>query len=519
MEHQFRYQKDAAVVKTKQGMVRGYEYDGISIFKGIPYAAAERFHSPQPIKTWKGILDATSYGYVCPLLDQPKPAGELTVPHRYWLMDENCQNLNVWTPACDGEKRPVLVWLHGGGYEAGSSIEQIAYEGENMCRIGQVVVVSVNHRLNILGYFDLSDFGEEYANSGNAGTDDIIAALQWIKENISAFGGDPKNVTLFGQSGGGAKITTLLQTPAADGLFHKGINMSGIVGGLLRDGKGSGREMAEKLMEELGLKNVKELEKVPYQALARVYLKWRPILAKAGKYVGCTPFRNAYYVGDPVSVGFRKETAHIPLIAGTVFGEFNTFSAGHPDKHQMSAKEQTASIEAVLGKKAAREIVQLYQEAYPQRERIDLLNLDYMFRLPAIEYIKKRSAFNQATYSYMFNLDLPMDGGRAPWHCSDIPYVFHNTELVPNTQEKGVTEKIEKQVFEAVMTFARTGDPNHPGLPFWPSCTPEKEAVLVIDKETEVKYNYDHKLVPALQKAMQPVHEKRMAEKKDEIQH
>ena len=161
---------------------------------------------------WDGVLDATSYGYVCPLLEMPKPNGEMLVPHRYWLMDEACQNLNIWTPALDDAHRPVLVWLHGGGYFAGSSIEQIAYEGENMARLGDCVVVSINHRLNILGYLDLSDFGAEYANSGNAGGDDIIAALRWVRDNIAAFGGDPGNVTVFGQSGGGAKVSTLLQT-------------------------------------------------------------------------------------------------------------------------------------------------------------------------------------------------------------------------------------------------------------------------------------------------------------------
>lgn len=151
MEHLFTHNAETAVVETKQGKVRGYVYDSISIFKGIPYAKAKRFHAPEVTECWEGVLDATNYGYVCPLLEMGKPNGELLVPHRYWIMDEDCQNLNVWTPACDQERRPVLVWLHGGAYESGSAIEQIAYEGENMCRIGQVVVVSVNHRLNVLG--------------------------------------------------------------------------------------------------------------------------------------------------------------------------------------------------------------------------------------------------------------------------------------------------------------------------------------------------------------------------------
>lgn len=147
MAHTFSCFADASLVRTTGGSVRGYRFDGLDIFKGIPYAKARRFHAPEPA-VWDSVLDATSYGYVCPLLEMPKPNGEMLVPHRYWLMDEACQNLNIWTPALDDAHRPVLVWLHGGGYFAGSSIEQIAYEGENMARLGDCVVVSINHRLN-----------------------------------------------------------------------------------------------------------------------------------------------------------------------------------------------------------------------------------------------------------------------------------------------------------------------------------------------------------------------------------
>ena len=284
MAHTFSCSADAPLVRTTGGSVRGYRFDGLDIFKGIPYAKARRFHAPEPA-VWDGVLDATSYGYVCPLLEMPKPNGEMLVPHRYWLMDEACQNLNIWTPALDDAHRPVLVWLHGGGYFAGSSIEQIAYEGENIARLGDCVVVSINHRLNILGYLDLSDFGAEYANSGNAGGDDIIAALRWVRDNIAAFGGDPGNVTVFGQSGGGAKVTTLLQTPAADGLFHKGIVMSGVLG-RLADCTGSGRDCAEALMAELGAADIAALETVPYAALAAAYNKVAPALKAAGKNTG-----------------------------------------------------------------------------------------------------------------------------------------------------------------------------------------------------------------------------------------
>ena len=191
----FQYD-EVPVVETTSGKLKGYFYDGEYIFKGVPYAYAERFQMPRP-SHWEGVREATSYGFVCPLMAQETPTGELMVPHRYWPMDEHCQNLNIWTKELDtNAKKPVVVWLHGGGYFAGSSIEQVAYDGHAMCEKGDVVVVTLNHRLNILGYLDLSPFGEKYKNSGNAGHADIVAALQWIHDNIAEFGGDPGNVTI-----------------------------------------------------------------------------------------------------------------------------------------------------------------------------------------------------------------------------------------------------------------------------------------------------------------------------------
>lgn len=518
MDHLFICDAKTAVVETDKGRVKGYVYDGITIFKGIPYAKAERFHSPQPTEAWEGILDATNYGFVCPLLDNSaQPNGELAVPHRYWVMNENCQNLNIWTPACDDKKRPVMVWLHGGGFEAGSAIEQIAYEGENMCRLGNVVVVSVNHRLNILGYFDLSEFGEEYANSGNAGTDDLIAALRWIHNNIENFGGDKDNVIVFGQSGGGAKVTTLLQSKDADGLIAKGINMSGVIGPLLADQKGSGKELAQTLMAELGIKTVKELEKVPYEELADAYKRVRPILQAQGKYVGGAPHPNSYYAGEPIENGFRKETAQLPLMVGSVYGEFASFAPNRYDRVNMTEKEAWNEVKEVLGEKAVEELKPLFTAAYPDRNPIDLLTLDFIFRLPEQQYIKARSAANPNTYAYMFNLDMPIEGGKTPWHCSDIPFFFHNTELVPVSQIPGVTKRVENEIFDSIMAFAHTGNPSNPRVGEWQASTPHQECTMVFGEKTEVRKNYDAKLVPAFAKYMGPVFEKIMTQ--SNIQH
>ena len=311
MERVFR-SDETTTVETARGKIKGFFCDDLYIFKGIPYARAERFCKPQPLDPWEGELDATSFGYVCPLLTQERPSGELMVPHRYWLMDEHCQNLNIWTPGLDDQKRPVLVWLHGGGFESGSAIEHLAYEGENMSRYGDAVVVSVNHRLNLLGYLDLSSLGEAFSDSGNCGGDDIIASLRWIQENIAAFGGDPDNVTLFGQSGGGAKITTLLQTPAADGLYHKGIIMSGVIpAAMMGSESGDSRPVAEALLKELGLSadEADKLRTLPYRTLADAYLKIRPALQQQGAYVGGMPKAGDNYLGDPLRIGFRAKNS------------------------------------------------------------------------------------------------------------------------------------------------------------------------------------------------------------------
>ena len=520
MEKKFAYDKETAVVETSKGKVRGYMYDDMYIFKGIPYAKAKRFHAPEPVEPWEDVFQAISYGYVCPLLDQPMPGpGELMVPHRYWAMGEDCLNLNIWSPGLDGEKRTVMVWLHGGGFFAGSSIEQIAYEGENMCKLGQVVVVSVNHRLNVLGYCDLSPFGEEYANSGNAGTDDLVAALKWLHDNVEKFGGDPENVTIFGQSGGGAKVTTLLQTPAADGLYAKGINMSGVIGPTLGDSKGNGEKLGHALMKELHLDDVKGLETVPYDALAAAYNKVKPDLEKAGEYVGGTPIPNAFYKGDPNVHGFRKETEHVPLMVGSVFGEFGSFAPTPYDRTKMTVEDGIRYVEEEVGKEESKELIDLFRKAYPERNPVDIMTMDFIFRTPEIPYIQARSKCSGGTWAYLFNLDMNFDGGRTPWHCADIPYFFHNTELAAYTQEAGVTERVEKLIFDSVMAFAKTGNPQNPEVPEWPACTPEKEFTLVIGKETAIRENFDHELIPVLGKCMGPVYARNMEKRMKDVQH
>ena len=503
--HTFICDNKQTVVNTDKGKVKGYFYDHTYVFQGIPYAKAKRFHAPVEVEAWDGIFEATSYGYVCPLLDLGKPSGEVLTAHRYWVMNEDCQNLNVWTPGLDNKKRPVIVWLHGGGFEAGSSIEQVAYDGANMSHYGDVVVVSINHRLNILGYLDLSDFGDEYENSGNAGTDDIIASLKWVQKNISVFGGDPNNVTVFGQSGGGTKVTTLLQSHDADGLYQHGVCMSGVIDDILPDCKGSAKELVDEMMKELNLTSIKELETVSYDLMASVYKKLKPKYQKLGKNVGCTPFINSHYKGNPNIVGFREETKDIPMMIGTNFGEFLPFFPSAFDRNALSI-EQGEEIVRKTFKEDGDTIIQLFKEAYPDRNPCDLMVIDCIFRLPNIKYNLGRGQVNPTnTFVYLFNQDFIIDGGKAPWHCSDIAYFFHNCELAPVTQEVGVVDDLEKNMFESLMAFARTGNPNHEGIPEWKSTTGVEENVMLMQKDFELVTNHDHKLLPIVAKVMMPL--------------
>lgn len=508
MEPIFERDENTAVVATGAGKVRGYLYKGISIFKGIRYARARRFHAPEPTELWEGVWDASNYGFVCPYVDKkPWLSQELYLPHRYWITDEDCQNLNIWTPACDGERRPVLVWLHGGGFNMGSAIEMAAYDGENLCRLGQVVVVSVNHRLNLLGYFDLSDFGEEYANSANAGTDDLIAALRWIRDNIEGFGGDPANVTLIGQSGGGAKITALLQSPGADGLFAKGINMSGVLqDGTVGSYAGSGKRLAEAMMGELGVHKVQELETVPYEALAAAFRRVRTALAAEGEYLGNEPRPNGFFAGDPLAVGFREESIHVPLMVGTTYGEFSAFWPLVFHKRNASAREGRQAVREILGEEKAAELLPVFERAYPERNPGDLLYLDTLFREPAMRYIRKRAEQGGRVYAYLFDQDMPIDGGRTPWHCADIPFMLHNTEHVPGVRQEGMTERLEKEMFSSVIAFARTGDPGHEGIPRWPASTPDRECTMMFGSPTVMRCNHDTELIPLAGKHLSGVY-------------
>ncbi|MCR5557168.1 MAG: carboxylesterase family protein [Butyrivibrio sp.] len=489
---------DSTIVSTKAGKLQGYFYDGVYVFKGVHYAEADRFMQPKEVEPWDGVQDATSYGKVCNLMHQDDPKGELYVPHAYWPMDEHCQNLNIWTKDLDANsKKPVMVWFHGGGFSAGSAIEQVAYEGDNMAKKGDVVVVNVNHRLNILGYLDLEPFGERYKNSGNCGNADLVAALKWVHENIAAFGGDPENVTIFGQSGGGMKVTSLMQTPEADGLFHKAIVMSGVLDeGFMGSNQGGGKRIVSEILSVLGLeeKDVEKLETLPYPELVDAYEKAVKNIDDPSVYKGQCPIVNDYYLGEPHITGFTENAKKIPMMIGSVMGEF-AFSPLPFNKQELSEEEQIEKVRDMF-KEYTDDLVAEYKKAYPGKQVADLLALDCIFRNPTMKLITEASKRTEAeTYSYMFAFEFPVQNGKIAWHCSDIPFVFHNVERVPSANIEGVSEKLEEQVFSAVMAFAKTGNPNNDKIPQWDASKENDEATFVYDTECECRHNFDHKLV------------------------
>lgn len=497
MEKKFICDDRSTVAETNKGKLRGYFYDGVFCFKGIEYASARRFRQPEETEGWSGIRDATSYGYVCPLMSPERPSGEALVPHVYWPQNERCQNLNLWTPGLDGKARAVVVWLHGGGFESGSAIEQIAYDGENLSRTGDVVVVSVNHRLNLLGYLNLSEYGSVYENAQNAGSEDILAALRWIRDNIRSFGGDPGNVTLFGQSGGGGKITTLLQMPEAEGLFHKAMIMSGILADGLMDTATDTRPVVREMLKSLGIaeNRIEQLEEIPYDRLATAYLDaYRRTAGNGRPYFG--PIVNEYYIGSEKDAGICPFAKKIPVICGSVFAEFGAYRSRY-DAASCSEEQAEEIVTKEYGEEKGRKIIRAMRRAYPGKSALSVLVMDsFAVRKPTRDWILRHARASEApVYSYLFSLEMPYRGGTQAWHCADIPFFFHNTSRVPVTNVEGVTDRLERRMSAVFVHFAKNGVPAAEGLPQWEPSGEQGEYTMIFDKECRLERDFDAALL------------------------
>lgn len=486
-----------AVVETESGQLRGFVQDGIYTYLGVKYAQAERFMMPEKVEPWEGVRSAVTYGEICPIPAMNSVANdELFNPHRYFPQSENCQHLNIWTPGIqDDAQRPVMVWLHGGGWTNGSSIEGVSYDGRNLSEKGDVVVVSLNHRLNVLGYLDMSAYGDYSANVGVA---DMVAALEWIQENIAEFGGDPSNVTIFGQSGGGGKVATLMSVPAAEGLFDKAIIQSGYVS---FGNQEASQQVAELTLQNLGIdpENVEEIQDVPYEGLLAA-----ASAAQSEIGGGWGPILDGDYIPEPAFPDFASD---ITLMVGSVLNEMTTVIRIDPDelladnRNDWDMEYATSKMEERFGENGVA-IAEAFLEAYPNKQFADAYYLDTSIvgRSTALNIANMKSEQEAPVYTYQFTYYSPvMDGVGMAWHCAEIPYVFDNADLALTATGGGdAAHAMAHMMSQAWINFARYGDPNHDALPEWPAYTPENGATMIFDTTPWVGFHNDAELLALL---------------------
>jgi para-nitrobenzyl esterase len=511
--------ENVAVVNTAHGKVRGYVMRGVHTFLGIPYGAdtsgANRFLPPQKPKPWTDVYNALWWGNSAPQNMDNRYANKLASFRDRWNYDdvsEDCLRINVFTPAInDGKKRPVMFWIHGGGFTAGNGIEQDGYHGENFARFGDVVFVSMNHRLGPLGFTNLAGVGgEKFAKSGNVGMLDLVAALEWVRDNIAAFGGDAGNVTIMGQSGGGAKVTTLCAMPAAKGLFHKAVVLSGA-------GTRSGdKEYSEKLgayvLKEAGLTaaDIGKLQEMPWKEFYAIANKAQQKLAAETQ--GAGGLRRGF---NPVVDGsvlpqhpFHPEpaptAADVPMLICSTFNEqapaFFDPANQNITLEQVPAKiRERAGFGPGFGDKAEA-VVAAYAKAFPDKKPVEIWSLVTSTRQGVVELANAKSKQAPPVYVAWFGWQPPMfDGRMGAFHCVDICFWFCNTDLMwSHTGGGGRPRKLSKVMAGQLLQFMKTGHPNGPGLPTWPKYTAANGEVIILDDKIEVKNDPDREARKAL---------------------
>ena len=473
---------EAPVARTTAGRVRGYLDDGICAFRGVRYGATtagRRFQPPLAPEPWKDVRDATEYGPGSPQRRELGPASE------------DCLFLNVWAPALrDGAKRPVMVYIHGGAYSNGSGSSPL-YDGVRLAKRGDVVIVSVNHRLNAFGYAYLARLAPGFADSGNAGQLDLVLALRWVAENIAEFGGDPRQVMVFGQSGGGAKIATMLAMPAAKGLFHRAATMSGQQ--VTASGPGNATRRTLAWLDALKLKpqEAAQAATLPVEQLVEALGIEDPVLGFGGLYFGPvlderSLTRHPFYPDAP------PQSAAIPMIIGNTHDETRAFLGNDPSNFSvdwagLAAKLTQANMRVDIDPAT---VIAEYRRLYPAYSASDVLfaatTAARSWRGAIIE-VEERAKAGHPTWAYQLDWATPRDGGKfgAP-HASDIQFVFDNIAK-PGASAIGPTaQAMADQMSEAFLAFARTGDPNGKAIPRWERYSLERRETMVFNTPSKL---------------------------------
>ena len=489
-----------AVANTSCGKVRGYILRGIYTYLGIPYAAPasgeNRFMPPQKPEPWEGIRPAVFYGNAAPQRVDGKYTNSYSTFSDHWNyydVSEDCLTLNVWTPGTDDGKRPVLFWIHGGGFTSGNSIEQDSYNGENFSRYGDVVFVSVNHRLGPIGFSDFSAVDERFSDSGNVGILDIVAALEWVHENIAEFGGDPGNVTVMGQSGGGAKVCTLVSMAETDGLISKAVALSGNITGAID--AGYSRDLGKYIYEKAG-RSMKKLQEMPWEEYldladeaAAEFSKTRSNGMMRGSF---GPVGDGLHV--PMGTFFSDKNLHsnnIPMIFSTTTCEFS-ISKTDAALENISRDEAVRLLED-RGIENAAEVYDAYSGIFPGQKPVDVVGLVQSSRAQALAAADAKCMQDAPVYLAWFGFNPPLfDGRMRATHCSDICYWFMNTDLMLTHTGGGAAPRaLSVKMADALLRFMRTGDPNGEGLPEWPAYNTEEGATMFLGEDCRVTYSPD----------------------------